>query len=375
MRLADLIGQSGATTVLRNAIRRDRVAQAYLFWGPEGVGKSTAAVLFAQALNCLSDERGATGDACGECRSCQLIAKGSHPDVRVITPAGEGEGSVIPIEVIRNEFVHDIHLRPVTGRHKVYLLDPADRTAPLAIHTILKALEEPPARVVTILVTSRPALLPPTVPSRCQQVAFRLAGTEAVERKLRELDVKPETAAALARISGGRVGWAIRAAARPQIAATRQALLDLCAALDRQPISSALRLAEEIKLLAAELARADEREGAESGDEEEEDADEEAAAASRGTRAVPNRAVRAQLPWCLEVMASWYRDCLAAAEGTPLVNPDQAGVIGEAARSLSCQRAGAAVEAVLAARRQIERNANMDLALECLALGLLGGDG
>ncbi|MBE9565676.1 MAG: DNA polymerase III subunit delta, partial [Proteobacteria bacterium] len=120
MRLGELVGQSKAIAGLQSAIRRDRVAHAYLFFGPDGVGKSTVARWFAQALNCEAENAREAGTACGECYSCRLAAKGSHPDIRLITPEGRDESSVIPIEDIREDLVYDVHLRPVLGRYKIY---------------------------------------------------------------------------------------------------------------------------------------------------------------------------------------------------------------------------------------------------------------
>lgn len=366
MQLEDLIGQTRAAAVLRKAILQDRVAHAYLFRGPEGVGKSTAAILFAQALNCECNSPDDLASACGECRSCTLIAKGNHPDVRLLTPPDDGETSVIPIEDIRRGFVYDINLRPASGRYKIYILDPADRTAHLAIHTILKALEEPPSYVVTILVTARPALLPPTIPSRCQEITFQLAGTEAIERHLLTLGLKPAAAASLARLSGGRVASAVRAANRPEILATRKALLDLCADLHTRGIFAALRIAEDIKLHALALARArhEARTEARSDDEPGE---------STPAAFSADRTLRSELPWCLDVMLSWYRDRLTAARGGALLNPDYQELLDAGKKPHSGPEEDHAIEAILETKHSLQRNANIDLALESLAINLLSG--
>lgn len=369
MRLDDLIGQTTAAAVLRNAILRDRVAHAYLFHGPDSVGKSTAASVFAQSLNCEGERPNGPGAACGECRSCTLIAKGSHPDVRLIAPSTGSDAAVIPIERIRHELVYDVDLRPVVGRHKIYLLDPADRTAPLAIHTILKVLEEPPPYVVVILVTSRPALLPPTILSRCQHVAFQLAGADAVEQHLLTLGVDPPAAASLARLSGGRIAWAIRAAQRPEVLSTRKALLDLCATVQLRAAPDALRLAEDIKMQALTLVRARRDVDAETDLEE---APEEPTHVAFGAG---YRALRAELPECLDVMVSWYRDCLAASQGGTLLNPDYESVLRGKAGSRGSSQDVRAIEAILHARQAIQRNANLDLTLESLAVELLTGGG
>ncbi len=313
MRLADLIGQTRAVAALRKAILQDRIAHAYLFSGPEGVGKSTAALLFAQALNCERRMPDDPASGCGECRSCTLTARGNHPDVRLLTPPDDGETSVIPIEDIRRGFAYDINLRPACAPYKIYVLDPADRTAPLAIHTILKALEEPPSYVVTILVTARPALLPPTIPSRCQEMTFQLSGTEAIEHHLLTLGLEQTTAASLARLSGGRVALAIRAANRPEVLATRKALLELCADLHTRGLPAALRLAEDIKRHARALARARHEE---TGPEVQ--SDDRSEESTPATTAPADRTLRSELPWCLDVILSWYRDRLAAARSAAL---------------------------------------------------------
>ena len=381
VRLGDLLGQARAATVLRNAIGRDRVAHAYLFWGPEGVGKGTAATSFAQALNCLTPPQDAAPDACGECQSCRRIATGVHTDVRLVTLDTDQQGrrrTEISIDQIRQNpdprkprvtprpLIQDAYLKPTLGRHKVYIVDPADRMSTEAGNALLRVLEDPPLHVVLILVTDSPSGLLPTLLSRCQQVAFQRAGTAAVEERLAAMGVEPEVAQSVAGLSGGRIGWAIRAARQPQILATRNALLDLCADLGHQGVPGGLRMAEEIKLLAGELAAA----SAEAAAEE----DDEGAAAGR-EQAAGDRALRAQLPWCLDVMASWYRDELAAVHGAPFLNSDYGDALQKASEGSGGAEAEAAIEAILTTKQWIQRNANIDLALESLAIALLAGAG
>jgi len=360
VRFEDLIGHGRATSVLRNALRRDRIAHSYLFSGPEGVGKSTAARIFAQALNC---ERSPGEAPCGECVQCQRMARGSHPDVRFLAP--QPGKSVIAIEDIRRQFVYDVNLKPVLGRYKIYVLDPAEQTANLAIQTTLKVLEEPPPYVVAILVTSAPASLPATIASRCQPVIFQLVGAAQITSHLVELGVAADTAASLANLSGGRIAWAIRGARRPEVLAARKSLLDLCSGLGLRGVGEGLRVAEEIKLVAATLAESGEPE------DDTESAEEDEVGSGRGS--VSDRVLRVELPWCLDVMASWYRDALAAGEGASLLNPDYANALRRQARSDSANRTERLIESLLQAKRAIRHNANIDVALEALALALIGG--
>jgi len=364
--------------VLRNGIRRHRVAHAYLFRGPDGVGKSTAARYFAQALTCLDPPPEGEDLACGECRSCHLIARGHHPDVRIVAPERDREGRTraeISIHQIRQSpdepyttprpLIQDAYLKPLLSRRKVYLIDPADRMRAEAANALLKVLEEPPAYVVLVLVSSQPSALLPTIISRCQQLVFQLAGTEAIEEHLRGLGLAPEAAVAVSRLSGGRIGWAVQAARQPEILAARTSLLDLCADLSDQGMRSSLRLAEDIRRKAAELAEAK----PEAAELEEEDS-----SAAEEERLTGDRALRAELPWCLDVMVSWYRDRLAAATGAPVMNEDYAAALRDGLTSHVPREAETAIEALLEARQQVQRNANIDLALESLALRLLGGD-
>jgi DNA polymerase-3 subunit delta' len=247
-----------------------------------------------------------------------------------------------PGEAVR-PIVQDAVLRPVMGRHKVYLIDPADLMSPAAENAMLKLLEEPPPYAVLVLVAEHPDALLPTVLSRCQQVSFQVAGTAAVAARLEEIGVEAGTAASLAALSGGKVAWAIAAARRPEVLEVRQALLDVCRRIEEMGVAESLRLAEDVKRQALQLAQTK---------GEPEDDDEEAAAPGRVS---VDRVLRAELPWCLDVMALWYRDRLAEAAGGGARHGEHA------------------IQAILLAKHQIQRNANIDLALEALAIELLVG--
>jgi len=374
MGFEQLVGQERAIRVLRSALMRDRVAHSYLFAGPESVGKHTAAVLFAQALNCEADPAEAP---CGQCRSCLLIERGNHPDVRLFTISADMRGrqrSEISIDQIRQNpkkpretpppLIHDAYLKPALGRHKVYIIDPADRLTVEASNALLKVLEEPPPHVALILVSSEPASLLPTIVSRCQKVAFQLVGTRAIEGKLREDGLDAQTATAIARLSGGRIGWAIRASRRREVLAARKALLDLCAGMVGASVPASLRIADDIKVQAARLALEERQPAAEVEGEEAADAPTGAPGS--------DRAVRAELPWCLDVMVSWYRDLLAAGQGAPLLNPDYESAMRARAQPELHHQAECAVELILETKNAIERNANIDVALEALVTGLVG---
>lgn len=214
-----IVGHGWVVDMWQNSIRQGRVRHAYLLNGPAHIGKRTLALTFAQALNCVSDSR-----PCGQCRSCQKIVHGTHPDVRVI----EGLGGSIKIEQIR-ELQNEIALSAHESPWKVYVLRDADQATPEAANCLLKTLEEPPQRVVLILTATRPNMLLPTVVSRCQVLPLRpLAPGLIAQVLVDQWQAKPERAELLARLSGGRIGWAIVALQDESILAKRaEAMADL----------------------------------------------------------------------------------------------------------------------------------------------------
>jgi len=386
--LGSLIGQETAALVLANAIRRDRLAHAYLFTGPEAVGKRTAALAFAKALNCLGHP--APGECCDACRTCADIEAGFHPDIRLITPAVQlppdappelldalGERAAITIGQIRPQpgkpqapppLLADALLRPHSARRKVYLIDPADRMNAEAANALLHLLEEPPPLVTLVLVTSRQAALLPTILSRCQQVQFHLAPREQVEQLLVARGAPPERARFLASLAGGRPGWAVTAWARPETLATRERMLDFLAGLAGQPTRSALRSAAQLKELAlATWAQELSAESQPADDDEPETEDKPA-------RISTDRALRMRLPQLLEQALGWYRDVLTCQAGTAelVVNSDRLPELQAVAGQLSPASVAACLGALEQTKGYLQRNANVDLALEGMFIRLAG---
>jgi DNA polymerase III subunit delta' len=172
---ADIPGQDRVIARLRAAIAQQRVHHAYLFTGAAGSGKRRAALALASALNCLETP----GDPCGHCEACDKIDAGIHPDV--VTLEREGAAQIIPIENIRQQVVARVGLPPHEARVRVFLIDEAGALQPAAANSLLKTLEEPPARTMFVLGTTSPDLLLPTIRSRCQRVVFApVAGATAL---------------------------------------------------------------------------------------------------------------------------------------------------------------------------------------------------
>jgi len=197
-----IIGHTWAVELLQRAIANNQLSHAYLFTGPEGVGKTTLGVTFAQALLCKEENA-----PCGQCPTCRRIAAGVHPDVWLVEP----EGNLIRVEQIR-EVVREASRRPLEATHRVFILSHMERAHPAAANALLKTLEEPAAHVVLILTAPSEDVILPTLTSRCQVLHLRPVAEEVLEHALRERwQMDPKRAHLLARLSGGRPGWAVRA--------------------------------------------------------------------------------------------------------------------------------------------------------------------
>ncbi len=199
-RFADVVGQAAVVTALSNAIRKGRIAPAYLFCGPRGTGKTSSARILAKSLNCID---GPTPDPCGVCEQCRAITRGSSLDVIEIDAA-----SNTGVDNIR-ELIERVQFAPVSSRYKVYVIDECHMLSTSAFNALLKTLEEPPDRVVFVLATTDPQRVLPTVISRCQRFDYRRIPLEDMVAHLAHIaqaegiPATPETLQLIAQISQG----------------------------------------------------------------------------------------------------------------------------------------------------------------------------
>jgi DNA polymerase-3 subunit delta' len=238
--LAGLVGQDHAVRVLAATAASDRMP-SLLFVGRTGTGKRTAALLFAQAVNCESE----AGRPCGECRSCRAIGALNHADVRILFPvpqkrrdddAGEAPDQppedpapyslgrrqpqaepsyFIPISSIR-WLRREMSRPPLSARRRFFIILGAERLRGEAANALLKTLEEPQSRSSFILTSGQPGVLPPTIQSRCQVVRFGDVAEPAIARFLTErAGADPQSAQAAAAIADGSIGQALRCLEQP----------------------------------------------------------------------------------------------------------------------------------------------------------------
>ncbi|MEW6183624.1 MAG: DNA polymerase III subunit delta' [Bacillota bacterium] len=212
-------GQDTAIIRLKTAARLGKVAHAYLFTGPPGVGKVATAKAFAAALFC--DGGAATGTACGRCPQCRMVSGAGHPDMHEIAP----DGASIGIDQVRAT-VFTVGRKPYHRRH-VVIIDQAELCTAQAQNAFLKTLEEPPGETVFILVSARPEALLPTVVSRCCDVRFHRLKPEIIAGELvRRYGVPEKEARVLAVLAGGSMSRALELM-DPLVAALKEKVIEM----------------------------------------------------------------------------------------------------------------------------------------------------
>ena len=396
-KLSDLVGQEAATGILRAALREQRIGHAYLFVGPEGVGKLTAALLFAKALNC--EDRTVPDEACGVCRSCVRFEHGNHPQIWRIAPMYRRQPITDPrlLELVEDQawitiaqtrgderdhpphppVLREATRKPIFSPYKVFVFEPADRMTEEAADSLLATLEEPPPGTVFILVTSRPAALRETVVSRCEQVRFHMVGPERIAELLRARGVEEEPAELIARLADGRPGRAVTMAERPYLMDIRAEAVELAQQLWSAPLPAALMLSARTQAIASRLwemefeAIVDE----EREEDEERPGEAEGAVEAERMRISYTRAMRRAVPQVLNMMAGFLRDVMVVKSGRLdlVINRDCAEQAQATAEAVTYDALRRAIAAITRTGDHVRAYANLDPALEAMYVELLEG--
>ncbi|MFD9406211.1 DNA polymerase III subunit delta' [Streptomyces sp. NPDC059989] len=398
----DLVGQERVQTQLAAAARdadalvtaitdgtappaASKMTHAWLFTGPPGSGRSTAARAFAAALQCTSPDRALGGEpGCGFCEGCHTTLIGTHSDVEIVRT------DLLSIGVKETrDLVRRAQLSPAVGRWQVIVLEDADRLTEGAGNVLLKAVEEPAPRTVWLLCAPSLEDVLPTIRSRCRHLTLRTPPVDAVAEVLVRRDgIDPAVAAVAARATQGHIGRARRLATDEAARSRRAAVLKLPLRVD--DVGGCLKAAQELVDAAAE----DAKQVAEEVDTKETEELRAALGAAsgtggrmpRGTAGVMKeledrqkrrrtRTQRDTLDLALTDLTGFYRDVLALQLGTSvaIANQEIRPDLDRIARASGPERTLRRIEAIIACRDALDRNVAPLLAVEAMTMSLRAG--
>jgi DNA polymerase-3 subunit delta' len=326
----NIVGHEHAVDLLRRTLIAQQVRHAYLFTGPQHIGKTLLAQRFAQTLLCTggSDPDVAPANPCNICLSCRKVLHGNHPDLHIISR--EPGKQFILIEQVR-ALQSDAARKTLEGRRNIFILQDAHEMNPQAANCLLKTLEEPEQDVVLLLTVPDPGLLLPTILSRVQQVTLHLLSASRIKQALvAQWEVEPEEATLIAALAAGRMGWAIQAAEDEDVLAERKAQLETLIKLTSQSKVQRFDVAQRL-----------------SGDSEK-------------ARVI------------LDLWLLWWRDVTLAANNSLdlTVNVDLRDILKKHASKIGTHEAERMIRAILATMEALDQNVNARTALEVLMLDM-----
>ena len=362
-----LIGQdhivetlTGAVNAAASGEESQEMTHAWIFTGPPGSGRSSAAIAFAQALVCKKQ-------GCGECSDCATAKNGSHPDVEIM----RSEGLSIKVEEIR-ELLTRTSWAPAVGGWRVVVMEDADRLTESAANALLKAIEEPGLRTVWLLCAPTLHDILPTIRSRCRHIQLHTPGNSEVAKFLIERhQIAPKMADFAARVSQGHIGRARHLATNEEVRNRRQAILAIPSQLTS--IANAYKQAQKL----VDLANAESAAITEALDEKEYEQLSSALGKGSGKalkelekeqKSRATRITRDTLDGALLDLATFYRDVLLVQSGhdESLINAELSDQIHKIAESSKPQIILSKMDAIMKARENLQRNGAPLLVMEAL---------
>lgn len=326
MNFGDIVGQQNVIRSIKSSIANKRVAHAYLFCGPDGVGKSLVAKVLAYALNCKVKD----SEPCGICSSCMKGESGNHPDIISVRT----EKASISVDDIRDLQVN-MQKKPYEGELKVYIIYEADKMTEQAQNALLKTLEEPPGHVVIVMLTVSQYELLNTVISRCQVVKFTTTSEKAIEDYLvNKRGVGEKEARYIAAFSGGIMKRALEFLDDDSVKKDRDEIIKLISELYKKDKLYALMQADYF-----------------TGNKD-------------------------RIDYILEIMVSWFRDILIYKECEDLrylINQDKEQIILEDSKRFTVGSLMSIIEIIKQTADNIRSNVNYQLSIETMLLKIQEG--
>lgn len=371
--LDGIFGQTEAIRVLKGHLSSASISHAYLFLGPKGVGKMTAALAFAAAINCLDG-------GCGICRSCVKISGALHPDILII----QAGGNFITIDQVR-EVQRDAVIKPFEAECKVYVIEEIERMTKEASNALLKILEEPPNGVMFILTASNLSSVLDTISSRCSHILFRHLAKEAMaEAILRDGGGNKERCALAIRLSQGVFGRAITMIRDDYELKRRDSIIAFIKELDKL---DELALADQVEELIESVK--DKLSAFEADQQAELDEIHEAGFGPAQTSAMVKRLKLKHkretakketelFDGIFSVISSWYRDqaaILCKAGDETLINLDAVADLKGSLAGSSLAETMRRLSVIIKTKRLMGQNVNKRLALEVMFFELKGAGG
>lgn len=368
----ELIGQSHLVETLIAAVsaaasgeESQEMTHAWIFTGPPGSGRSSAAIAFAQALVCKSN-------GCGVCNDCITAKSGAHPDVEIL----RSEGLSIKIDEIR-ELLTRTAWAPSMGGWRVVVMEDADRLTESAANALLKAIEEPGLRTVWLLCAPTLHDILPTIRSRCRHIQLHTPSTLEVSKFLVERhQIAPKMADFAARVSQGHIGRARHLATNEEVRNRRAAILAIPSQINS--VASAYAAAQKLVDLANSESDAitealDEREYEELSNALGKGGGKALKELEREQKSRATRITRDTLDGALLDLATFYRDVLMVQAGhdDSLINAELADQINNLARNSQSQKTLAKMDAIMKSRDNLQRNGAPLLVMEALMCELI----